>query len=155
MACLCATFLLNEWIPNDDSQCQWRRFGVFIVNFEHISHLYSRVSIVNFEHVIAGWVNNFPFFIINSWSCYRGWITKLLSLSKLREAKESLTSVRVNHTIFSLIESLTQLGRNLEATTNQGDNIRWAVYNKRYQIIYVSFLGFTKYFRTDKHEHKQ
>ena len=34
---------------------QWRRFGVFIVNFEHISHLYSSVSIVNFEHVIAGW----------------------------------------------------------------------------------------------------
>ena len=34
-------------------RCQWRRSGVFIVNFEHISHL---VSIVNFEHVIAGWV---------------------------------------------------------------------------------------------------
>ena len=34
---------------------QWRPFGVFIVNFEHISHLYSSVSIVNFEHVIAGW----------------------------------------------------------------------------------------------------
>ena len=27
--------------------------GVFIVNFEHISH---RVSIVNFEHIIADWV---------------------------------------------------------------------------------------------------
>ena len=26
------------------------------VNFEHISHLCSNVSIVNFEHVIAGWV---------------------------------------------------------------------------------------------------
>ena len=33
----------------------WCRFGVFIVNFEHISHLCSGVSIVNFEHVIAGW----------------------------------------------------------------------------------------------------
>ena len=31
--------------------------GVFVVNFEHISHLCSRVSIVNFEHVIAGWVS--------------------------------------------------------------------------------------------------
>ena len=30
-------------------------FGVFIVNFEHISQLFSSVSIVNFEHVIAGW----------------------------------------------------------------------------------------------------
>ena len=30
--------------------------GAFVVNFEHISHLCSRVSIVNFEHVIAGWV---------------------------------------------------------------------------------------------------
>ena len=33
---------------------RWRRFGGFIVNFEHISHLCSSVSIVNFEHVIAG-----------------------------------------------------------------------------------------------------
>ena len=32
---------------------QWRRFGGFIVNFEHISHLCSSVSIFNFEHVIA------------------------------------------------------------------------------------------------------
>ena len=34
---------------------QLRRFGVFTVNFEHISHLCSSVSIVNFEHVNAGW----------------------------------------------------------------------------------------------------
>ena len=33
-----------------------RRSGVFIVNFEHISHLCSSVSVVNFEHVIAGWI---------------------------------------------------------------------------------------------------
>ena len=32
-----------------------KSFGVFIVNFEHISHLCSSVSIANFEHVIAGW----------------------------------------------------------------------------------------------------
>ena len=31
-------------------------YSVFIVNFEHISHLCSSVSIVNFKHVIAGWV---------------------------------------------------------------------------------------------------
>ena len=31
----------------------WRRSGVFIVNFEHISHC-SKVSVVNFKHVIAG-----------------------------------------------------------------------------------------------------
>ena len=29
----------------------WRRFGV---KFDHISHLCSSVSIVNFKHVIAG-----------------------------------------------------------------------------------------------------
>ena len=34
---------------------QWRRFGVFIVNYEHISHLCSSVSVTKFEHVIAGW----------------------------------------------------------------------------------------------------
>ena len=31
-------------------------YSVFIVNFEHISHLCSSVSTVNFKHVIAGWV---------------------------------------------------------------------------------------------------
>ena len=34
---------------------QWRRFGGFIVNFEHISQLCSSVSIVNFEQVNPGW----------------------------------------------------------------------------------------------------
>ena len=34
---------------------QWCRFGGFIVNFEHISHLCSSFSIVNFEQVNAGW----------------------------------------------------------------------------------------------------
>ena len=33
----------------------WRGFGVFIVNFELISHLFSSVFIVNFEQVNAGW----------------------------------------------------------------------------------------------------
>ena len=33
----------------------WHRFSVFIVNFDRISHLCFSVSIVNFEHVIAGW----------------------------------------------------------------------------------------------------
>ena len=32
-------------------------FVGFIVNFEHISHLCSSVSIVKFEHVIADWVS--------------------------------------------------------------------------------------------------
>ena len=40
-------------------KCHWHRFGVFIVNFEHISHLYSSVSIVNFEQVNTGWVRAF------------------------------------------------------------------------------------------------
>ena len=34
----------------------WRRPGVFIVNFEHISHLVL-VSIVNFEQLNADWVH--------------------------------------------------------------------------------------------------
>ena len=34
---------------------QWLGSGVFIVNFEHISHLVLVVSIVNFEQVNAGW----------------------------------------------------------------------------------------------------
>ena len=42
-------------VNNEDTKTTRRRFGVFIVNFEHISHLCSSVSFVNFEHVIAGW----------------------------------------------------------------------------------------------------
>ena len=34
----------------------WRRSGIFIVNFEHSSHLALGVYIVDFEHVIAGCV---------------------------------------------------------------------------------------------------
>ena len=34
------------------------RFGVFIVNFEHISHLCPSVSIVNSGQVNAGWVKH-------------------------------------------------------------------------------------------------
>ena len=30
---------------------QWRRSGVFIVNFKHISHFSASVSIVDFEQV--------------------------------------------------------------------------------------------------------
>ena len=32
----------------------WRLSGVFMVNFEHISHLVLVGFFVNFEHVIAG-----------------------------------------------------------------------------------------------------
>ena len=32
---------------------QWRRSGVFIVNFEHMSLFFSSVSISGFEQVIA------------------------------------------------------------------------------------------------------
>ena len=34
----------------------WGRSRVFIVNFEHISQLVLRLSIVNFEQVNAGWI---------------------------------------------------------------------------------------------------
>ena len=34
---------------------QWRRSGVFIINFKTYFTPCSSVSIVNFEHVIAGW----------------------------------------------------------------------------------------------------
>ena len=34
---------------------QWRRSGIFIVNFEHNFTPFSTVSIVNFEQVNAGW----------------------------------------------------------------------------------------------------
>ena len=44
-------YLLKVHNRNIRKRCS----GIFIVNFEHISHLFSSISIVNFEHVIAGW----------------------------------------------------------------------------------------------------
>ena len=37
---------------------QWCRCGVFTVNFKHISHILSSVSMVNFEQVNICWVNS-------------------------------------------------------------------------------------------------
>ena len=37
-------------------QRQWRRSGVFIFNFEQITHIHLVFTIVNFEKVNAGWV---------------------------------------------------------------------------------------------------
>ena len=37
----------------------WRRFGVYIVNFEHISTPFSSFSIVDFEQVNVCWVSMF------------------------------------------------------------------------------------------------
>ena len=34
----------------------WRRSGIFIANYEHISHLISSASIVDFEQVNVSWV---------------------------------------------------------------------------------------------------
>ena len=42
-------------VINRNTRRHCRRFGVLIVNFEHISH---GVSIVNFEQVNAGWEVN-------------------------------------------------------------------------------------------------
>ena len=46
--------ICSKFTVNPPKRRRWRRFGGFIVIFEHISHLCSSVSIVNFEHVIAG-----------------------------------------------------------------------------------------------------
>ena len=45
------------------SSSHWRRSGISIVNFEQISHLVLVFSIVNFEHVIAGWEWILPFIV--------------------------------------------------------------------------------------------
>ena len=47
----------SRYLPTD--RRYWRRSGVFIVNFQHILHLCSCVSILNFERVIAGWYKRF------------------------------------------------------------------------------------------------
>ena len=41
---------------HNHSMTSWRCSGVFIVNFKHISHLFSSISIVDFEQVNFSWV---------------------------------------------------------------------------------------------------
>ena len=50
---LANTYLFKVNNKNNRKKCEtcWCCSGVFIVNFEHISHLFSGVSIVNFDHV--------------------------------------------------------------------------------------------------------
>ena len=57
-----------------------RRFGGFIVNFEHISHLCSSVSFVNFEHGVAGWDCKFLNirYLLESWILLWEMLTKIV-----------------------------------------------------------------------------
>ena len=45
-------FKVNDKTPK---RRHWHRFGAFIVNFEHISHLCFSVFIGNFEQENTGW----------------------------------------------------------------------------------------------------
>ena len=52
--------ICSELTIKTSERRHWHRSGVFIVNFEYISHLVlSSVSVVNFEQVIANWINKF------------------------------------------------------------------------------------------------
>ena len=46
--------ICSKLIIKTPERCHWRRSGVFIVNFEEISHC-SGVSVVDFEQLNAGW----------------------------------------------------------------------------------------------------
>ena len=50
----CSKLTIETLETTKNNKNDARRFGVFIVNFEHIS-LSSSVSIVNFEHKISSW----------------------------------------------------------------------------------------------------
>ena len=52
-------------------RCHWRRFGGFIVNFEHILHLSCSVSNVDFEQVNAGWDD--PSSVLLVWVAFLPW----------------------------------------------------------------------------------
>ena len=48
--------MCSKLIIKTPERCHWRRSGVFIVNFEHISHLFPSVFVVDFEQVNVVWV---------------------------------------------------------------------------------------------------
>ena len=46
--------ILEQCVKCVQMRRHWRRSGIIIVNFEHVSHLVLVFYIVNFEHVVAG-----------------------------------------------------------------------------------------------------
>ena len=69
----------------------WCRFGGFIVNYEHISHLCSSVSIVNFKQVNAGWV------IVCFYICLKNASTEHLPPYFFSEPLWSMLSISYKH----------------------------------------------------------
>ena len=47
--------ICSKLITKTPERRQWHDCGVFIVNFEHISHLFPSVSVVDFEQVNVSW----------------------------------------------------------------------------------------------------
>ena len=84
------------------------RSGVFIVKFEHISC--SSVSIVNFEHVIAGWV------ITKYVRCYKMWRTLLQSSSNVTKC-DCNYKMRRNTDARSKIKVEKKVPRNADFST--------------------------------------
>ena len=57
--------IISKLTIKTQEQRHWRRSGVFVVNFEQISHIANGVSISDFEQIHAGWE-----FFTNHYSSY-------------------------------------------------------------------------------------
>ena len=53
--------IFSELTIKTTERRHWRRSGVFIVNFEHVSHLFT-ASIFDFEQLNVGWVELFYYY---------------------------------------------------------------------------------------------
>ena len=69
--------LTSKLIMKKSKWRRWRRSGIFIDNFEHISHLFSCVSTVEFEHVNVCWVLDLKIKITYSKSLTQNHLLKL------------------------------------------------------------------------------
>ena len=69
--------LTSKLIMKKSKWRRWRRSGIFIDNFEHISHLFSSVSTVEFEHVNVCWVLDLKIKITYSKSLTQNHLLKL------------------------------------------------------------------------------
>ena len=112
----------------------WRRSGVFIVNFEHKSPC-SSISIVNFEHIFAGWEDLFvcsgAFKLIQNFNDVvrsKGNIHGLLSLPALTE------------TFFCMCDALHDLGPFVQFTKRE--NSHGGV------LLLVNLKAFGKWYQT-------
>ena len=115
---------------------QWRRSGVFI-NFNHISHLFSSVSIVDFEQVNVSWVTTIAPIILKPFN----WLCTVNHLYMHIRSQYLLNLRRINSCLFKLLVSslrISQSDGNLEKEISEWNGFSRKVSRPKIRIFRFS-----------------